>query len=649
MKRLAAALTLIAALTVLVKLAGKGPAPQPGDAPAPVSAGPDAADLAAVRAKYPADRELVERVLDRYRRTALAIEHTDGLRGLKLLDRLDLEALYLFEKHPDEFRRLAGTLTDEAAADLLLHWSSYFGLKRADDVDRQRLISEIGRLGPSLRRLASRHPQALPLILAEPEGMADLIRRLEDQPRALEQALIVLEFVSLEQGATDLKRALGVLDRHRTLALDAFRLYGPEGFALVSLYGPVLESLGEALPLDQALIVLRVNSDFLDEQLATGTPETVALHLRHVAAAGLVEAVGGSPHGLRLAVQFGAEGDRALQTAGADAADVVFEQYDDPALRNQAVRALGQYGPMAAAILAKYSTDPDFAAILSHYGPAVIPPIARADVAPEALLALQNKPRRSWSEALAKQVLALSGDSGQATIRLIRKDGLDRAQALDSSEVAFYQFLPLYDVVHLAGVLGQGHAPTRGELAWALVDGCFVVMDVLSLTAVQPGAAVASEAVRSEVKATARQAARSGSREVVEEVATTAAPLAARTGTHAAGELATDVAGRTARWWAVRSAGGPYALMRRMPAAIEGMSLTQLSAIGRPMARKAGLRLSSWAPRRLLRNGQPFVLAVPADRLAKYAALNAAQVGVGLVAMHKMEEYLGSRRSPAAE
>ena len=37
----------------------------------------------------------------------MAIDRTDGLRGLELLDKLDLEAVFLYEKHPTEFRRLA--------------------------------------------------------------------------------------------------------------------------------------------------------------------------------------------------------------------------------------------------------------------------------------------------------------------------------------------------------------------------------------------------------------------------------------------------------------------------------------------------------------------------------------------------------------
>ena len=75
-------------------------------------------------------RALVERTLDRYKQTAVAIAHTDGPRGLALLDALDLEAVYLYEKHPNDFRRLRDALNDTAAAEVLLHWREYFGLKR---------------------------------------------------------------------------------------------------------------------------------------------------------------------------------------------------------------------------------------------------------------------------------------------------------------------------------------------------------------------------------------------------------------------------------------------------------------------------------------------------------------------------------------
>src|SRR5206468_4089661 len=148
---------LLAALGVLMKLAvkeGRGPAEgrtTPASVPARAQDEPDAS--AALLAKYPRDRDLVARTLHRYRRTALAIERTDGLRGLALLDRLDLEAIYLYENHPTEFRRLRDSLTDGAAAEWLLHWREYFGLKRADDTDRAILIAEIARLSPSRKRL----------------------------------------------------------------------------------------------------------------------------------------------------------------------------------------------------------------------------------------------------------------------------------------------------------------------------------------------------------------------------------------------------------------------------------------------------------------------------------------------------------------
>ncbi len=477
MKRTFALVALLAALGVLCKLTLKGsnvPRAEPGvGIVAESSESRPAVDpRASLRAKYAAasatDRALVERTLDRYGHNAVSIERSDGLRGLQLLDRLDIEALYLYEKRPGDFRRLRDGLGDAAAADLLLHWRDYFGLKRADDTDRSVLIAEIARLGPAQRRAAARWPSSLPLILAEPAGMTELIERLADDPAALVDALILLDFVSLEPGAADLRAALRTLDAHGTLALDAFRVQGLDGFALVALYGPVLEALGDALPLDQALILLRVNGATVDTLLASHTPETVAGHLRHVAAAGLVDAVGGSPNALRLMVEQGLQGEHALAQAGPDAADVVYDDFNDTGLREQAVAALAEHGPMALAMLDKYASAPDFRDILRTYGSGVIPPLARADVGPENLAFLQSKTKLSYRETLAKWVLASAGENGQATIRTIKNDGLERVAALESSasELRFYQFLPLYDVLHLGNVLARGYAPTSGELTW---------------------------------------------------------------------------------------------------------------------------------------------------------------------------------------
>ena len=162
-----------------------------------------------------------------------------------LLDRLDIEALFLYEKHPDEFRRLRDLLGGDAAADLLLHWREYFGLKHADDTDRSILIAEIARSTPAQQKAASRYPAMLPLfswpIL---RGVTGLVDRMKGDERSLADALAVLCFINLEPGSGDLHSALETLDEHGPLALDAFRRQGPQGFSLVRLYGPVLEAIG---------------------------------------------------------------------------------------------------------------------------------------------------------------------------------------------------------------------------------------------------------------------------------------------------------------------------------------------------------------------------------------------------------------------
>ena len=181
MKRTVALAAFIAALGVFIKLAIK-PVPEGSRVSiAPADAG--RVDVSSdpkntLAAKYATEREpirdMVTRVADRFGRTAQDIERTDGLQGLLLLDRLDLEAIFLYEKHPADFHRLRACLGSDAAADVLLHWREYFGMKRADDTDRRILIAEIASLTPAQQRLAARHPSVLPLILADPMGITQL-------------------------------------------------------------------------------------------------------------------------------------------------------------------------------------------------------------------------------------------------------------------------------------------------------------------------------------------------------------------------------------------------------------------------------------------------------------------------------------------
>ena len=113
--------------------------------------------------------------------------------------------------------------------------------------------------------------------------MCSLVNRMQGDEQALADALAVLCFMSLEHGPADLESGLQTLERHERLALEAFRRQGPDGFAVVSLYGPVLEALGDAVPLDESLIVIQVNAASIDELLQSHRAESVAAHIRHAA------------------------------------------------------------------------------------------------------------------------------------------------------------------------------------------------------------------------------------------------------------------------------------------------------------------------------------------------------------------------------
>jgi hypothetical protein len=648
MKRIIAIAALLGSLGVLMKIGTKRAEDsvrdaEPDEPTAPSSEPIEGHRLSAeseIRSRYPGHRELVDRVLDRYGRNALAIERTDGLRGLQLLDRLDLEALYLYEHASEDFHRLAKLVSDEAAAELLLNWREYFGLKRSDAIDRKVLITAISRLNTRQRRAAASYPAALPLILSDPTGLTDLIDRWEADPDRLGEALAVLMCIDLSPGSTDLASAVRTINTFGSLALDAFRLQGLEGFATVHRFGTVLLSLRDALPLDQALILLRVNEEFVAEQLRSRSSEAIASDLRHVAAANLVPEVGGSPFGLRLVVEHGQVAEEALRRVGPDAATVCFDNFRSARDREIALASIAEHGPAALAMLAKYADHDGFREILRRYGPSVIPPVASSDASPEFLAELKAKEDRSTIEQVALAMTAMSGASGQATIELIREDGLDRAEDLSSADTAYYEFLPLYDLLHLGNIVRKGYTPTRGEYAWAAIDASFIIADALSLTALQPQAAVAAEAARSELKSAARGAIRGAGRRASEESAELAGRSAAR---QAAGE-ATDAASRAARWWVVRSAGGLFETLKHYPEALARLGLREATDMARPYASQAGLRLARWDPMRFLQDGVLVVRRIPPERGLKYLTIEATQAGVGLAAIHKMEEHLSSRR-----
>ena len=321
-----------------------------------------------------------------------------------------------------------------------------------------------------------------------------------------------------------------------------------------------------------------------------------------------------------------------------------------PTLRRQAVAALATHGSMALAMLDKYAPDPDFREILRTHGAAIIPAIAQADAGPETLAYLGAKTRRSFTESLALAALFASGDNGQATIRTIKNDGLERVAQLNQSEIQFYQFLPLYDVIHLGNVV---RPRLLADLERDDVGaGRRLFRDRRRL---EPGGRPARGSDRRRVDPHRGQGrgTRGGpirgprarrDRSRVRRQGRGSATEAASGLEHVGAAGSASLSRRWARWWTVRSAGGLYQVMRQIPEALPRLSLAQMTEMAGPLAAKAGMRLSAWKPIRLLKDGTEVVLSIPPQRGLKYLSAQAIQAGVGVVGFQKMEEHLASRR-----
>ena len=165
----------------------------------------------------------------------------------------------------------------------------------------------------------------------------------------------------------------------------------------------------------------------------------------------------------------------------------------------------------------------------------------------------------------------------------------------------------------------------------------------------QPEGAVASEAVRGQIKTAAREGVKSVGRELTSHGGELASKSLARHEAamrleQAAAQGTATVSGRLARWWTVRSAGGMYQVLRRIPEALPHLNLAQMTQMAGPICGKAGMRLSSWRRSGCCATALKSCSRIPPQKGLKYVTAQVFQAGVGVVGFHKMEEHLASRR-----
>jgi hypothetical protein len=169
------------------------------------------------------------------------------------------------------------------------------------------------------------------------------------------------------------------------------------------------------------------------------------------------------------------------------------------------------------------------------------------------------------------------------------------------------------------------------------------MFDALTLAAMQPEGAVASEAVRGEIKSLVREGAKSTGREAV-EAATESLGKAEIRGLKGAGALSPAAMQHLARWWTVRAAGGTYRVLKQARSALPRLTLVEVADVSRPLFARAGMKLGTWGPARFWKDGLEVVRRIPPNRGLKYLTAQVVAAEVGFIGVKKMEEHLASRR-----
>jgi hypothetical protein len=230
-------------------------------------------------------------------------------------------------------------------------------------------------------------------------------------------------------------------------------------------YGGLIESIHHDLGLARSLMIVAAAYEDLDELSERHRTRTIADLILHLNDRGLLDVVAGTPNGLRLAIEFGSDGERALEVVGPGCVEIIYGQYAEGRCRNSAVQAISKGGLPAAVAAKKHGESAEFQKIVARDGPAAILAVAAACSAEDARQFLAAKPKRTWTESLALTALRLAGDSGDKTIRMIERDGLDRVEHLSNSSLQVYHSC---NGSHWCSVRrgprdrncrGQGHAP----------------------------------------------------------------------------------------------------------------------------------------------------------------------------------------------
>ena len=178
MKRILALAVLVVALWVFVKLAFKPVGPGESASTGSARSADVPADAAATGAESDAKTELVTRSTRpssrRFARWSRGSpSSSDGMprrsngptacAGSSCSTGWTWRRSSFTKSIPPNFAGCATFLGSDAAADILLHWREYFGLKRADDTDRGILIAEIASLTPAQKRIAAQSSQCPPV------------------------------------------------------------------------------------------------------------------------------------------------------------------------------------------------------------------------------------------------------------------------------------------------------------------------------------------------------------------------------------------------------------------------------------------------------------------------------------------------------
>ena len=443
--------------------------------------------------------ENIRSLADNYGYTAQNIVKENGPAGAAVLLAFGKQGVAVMREHPDTFKKIAERFNGPTAAAFLIAYGNdiRFLVKQGGLFD---LLDRIERLEEKSKQLAVQHPGMFPFLLMAERETREAFTRNPDS------CLACFPAVDLSKGPDSIREVAKMLAEMKLGTSRWIEVRGLDGLLLAKTFPSLLEreELRQSpLPLPIFLQILSTNQNDLEDMLArkATSPEDIWRALKALKDADdmlprrsedwqiweeddprfmkayredFLNLAARDPHTIRFVLEKGSEYLKLIEKHWPSGAcylpSLLYDAYGG---------ATPEYQPLY---------DHTWEAIVrsqkNENEPVVLYTLIR--MADSDMFIPDDPEASGWFRHLLwsldhRVVLYVADRGDEHGLSKLRERGIDELNAWTEPTSMAVEMIPGYDASRLIWVLSKGYVPTTGEVAFAAIDGGFLIWDAVTL------------------------------------------------------------------------------------------------------------------------------------------------------------------------